>query len=422
MDFEVPAMRQERQSLGYVDLLITAGRSRPAFLIEAKRASRQLTVRDREQALSYGRSHKVAFVAVTNGSDILCLNTETEELIRWDGKSTQKIPTKVQLKTVLSFLKKEPKASIVPLGTDSSLPFRPGLSPKQLNALFYKCHSDIRRIEKTEDRAFQDFSKILFLKLYEEKCDVEGTDPPYSYVFHELAAKPDNQADQVSVAIRSMITDLVKKKGYGDVLTESISLKFPQTYQIIVRRLSAVSFYDSTADSKGAAFEYYVRATLKGKKLGQYFTPRPVVHLMSVLVGRDKIVNSVLMGKPLRVLDPACGTGGFLVYLMKQSLATVEGMLRKGKIHKTQFQSCVDAVRMSVFFGADANESVASAAKMNMIIAGDGHSHGRSRIPTPTLLSRTPLSELVRLQPSRQRTLVSMTFPQRRDSCYLSRK
>ena len=172
-----------------------------------------------------------------------------------------------------------------------------------------------------------------------------------------------------------MLKDLVDKRGYGDVLSEEITLKDPRTYQTIVRRLSKVSFDDSSFDSKGAAFEYYVRATLKGKRLGQYFTPRAVVHLMSVLVGRDKVSNSLLSGEPLKALDPACGTGGFLVFLMKQSLAQIEAKRKSGKITEASFQSCSKRLRESVFFGADANPSVASAAKMNMIIAGDGHSN-----------------------------------------------
>jgi type I restriction enzyme M protein len=377
IDFEAPAKREQRQALGYVDLLINLGKSAPIFLIEAKRASKRLSDKDRTQALSYGKSHKVPFVVLTNGADIQCFNTFNGDLIRWDGKSAEKIPTKEQLKSVVSAMKKDKNAVSVPLGTDQSLPFRPGLSPKQLSALFYRCHGDIRKIEKSEDRAFQDFSKILFLKLYEEKCDIEGVEPPYSFVFHELAAKPDNEADQVALAIRSMIDDLVKKRGYGDVLAEPITLNSDKTYQTIVRRLSLVSFNDSSFDSKGAAFEYYVRATLKGKKLGQYFTPRPVILLMSVLLGRDKIAESVLTNSPVRVLDPACGTGGFLVYLMKQSLAHINQRKKAGKLTAASYDTCIKAIFQKVFYGADANGSVASAAKMNMIIAGDGHSNIR---------------------------------------------
>lgn len=58
------------------------------------------------------------------------------------------------------------------------------------------------KIEKSEDSAFQDFSKLLFLKLYEEKCDVEDVDLPYSTTFADLAEKKDYQADQVRNAVR----------------------------------------------------------------------------------------------------------------------------------------------------------------------------------------------------------------------------
>ena len=375
INFEAPTKKEERQSLGYVDLLVTLGKPAPTFLIEAKRASKQLGVKDKNQALSYGRSYQVPFVVVTNGLDIQCFNTNSGHLIKWDGKSVQKVPTKDQLKSVILAFKKDKMVTSVPLGTDQSLPFRSGLSPKQLQALFYRCHSDIRKIEKSEDRAFQDFSKILFLKLYEEKCDLEDLDRPYSFTFHELADKPPHEADQVGIAIRSMIEDLVKKRGYGDVLSELITLKEPKTYQSIVKRLSEISFNDSSFDSKGAAFEYYVRATLKGKKLGQYFTPRAVIHMMSVLVGREKIANAALMGTPLRMLDPACGTGGFLVYSMKQSLELISKLAKVNKIAPAQHAACAKILREKVFYGADANPSVASAAKMNMIIAGDGHSN-----------------------------------------------
>jgi type I restriction enzyme M protein len=376
LDFEVPAKRAERLSLGYVDLLVTCGRPKPIFLIEAKRASKKLNLKDRDQALSYGVAHKVPFVVVTNGNDIQCFNCASGLPIQWDGSTAQKIPTKEQLlKSVLGALKKDKTTTKIPLGTDKSMPFRPGLSPKQLKALFYRCHSDIRRIERSEDRAFQDFSKILFLKLYEEKCDIENLAYPYSFSFHELAAKPDNESDQVMIAIKSMIKTLVETKNYGDVLSEPISLKQPKTYQQIVERLAEVSFYDSSFDSKGAAFEYYVRATLTGKKLGQYFTPRPVIHLMSTLIGREKATNAALMGNPMRVVDPACGTGGFLVYLMKQAMEELDQRESKNKITKSTYRAAAKNLREHTFFGADANGSVASAAKMNMIIAGDGHSN-----------------------------------------------
>lgn len=120
------------------------------------------------------------------------------------------------------------------MSSDRSLPFRPGLPLKQLNALFGRCHSRIRDIEKNEEHAFSDFSKLLFLKLLEEKSDAGQFKLPYSYQFHELAQKPETEADQVKDAISTML-ELVKQAGYGDVLAGPIHLKNPKTFQFIVK-------------------------------------------------------------------------------------------------------------------------------------------------------------------------------------------
>lgn len=378
IDFEAATKHPDRYTKGYIDLLVVCGKPKPQFLIEAKRSTRTLTEKDAKQAVDYGRAQKVPFVILTNGHDVRAYNTHSGKPIRWDGHLTDKIPTRDQLKIVIHSLKTDPTASDVPLGTDKSLPFRPGLPLKQLNALFARCHNAIRKIEKNEEHAFDDFSKLLFLKLLEEKEDVADFSLPYSYRFHELAARPESESDQVRDAIERMINAIKTKTTYGEVLGVPIHLRKARTFLYIVQQLAGVSFYDSSLDSKGAAFEYFVRATLKGKKLGQYFTPRPVVRLMSVLVGRDKIYNSVRSGSPTKVLDPACGTGGFLVYLMQDALSRARTDLLNKSLTKKAYDEISRRLMKETFFGADANEGVACAAKMNMIIAGDGHTNIQS--------------------------------------------
>lgn len=376
IDFETKTKHPERYTNGYVDLLVTCGQAKPIFLIEAKRANKTLNDKDTKQALDYGKAQKAQFVIVTNGRDIRAFNAHTGQPIKWDGRLIEKIPTRDQLKIVQRTLKANPSATDISLGMDASLPYRPGLPLKQLNALFSRCHNVIRKIEKNEEHAFDDFSKLLFLKLLEEKADATPSfSVPYSYRFHELAEKPNSEADQVRDAVDKMIAAIKSKTPYGEVLGAPIHLKKAPTFHYIVKQLSAVSFQDSSLDSKGAAFEYFVRATLKGKKLGQYFTPRALVRLMSVLVGRKKIYNSLKSGETVKVLDPACGTGGFLVYHMQQCLRYAEADLRWSKITKKAYDSIVDKAMKKTFYGSDANDGVACAAKMNMIIAGDGHTN-----------------------------------------------
>jgi type I restriction enzyme M protein len=172
-----------------------------------------------------------------------------------------------------------------------------------------------------------------------------------------------------------MIETITKRTPYGEVLEEDIKLKNPKTFHNIIKSLSSVSFYDCSLDSKGAAFEYFVRATLKGKKLGQYFTPRELVQVMLALIGRKKIINSIISNSKLKVLDPACGTGGFLVHLMQNSIEQLDEMLKARDITKGTYDNSVKTIKESTFFGSDANEGVAASAKMNMIIAGDGHTN-----------------------------------------------
>ena len=198
----------------------------------------------------------------------------------------------------------------LPLAADTTLPFRPGLPVKQLNTLFARCHNAIRNIEKDEEHAFGDFSKLLFLKLLEEKAESPEFALPYSYRFHELAERSEAQSDQVKTAVLHMLDEIRDHTLFGDVLEERLYLTRPQTFRGSSRSCGRV-LQDCNLDSKGAAFEYFVRATLKGRELGQYFTPRPLVRLMSHLVGNEKILSSLAAGSEVKGLDPACGTGGF---------------------------------------------------------------------------------------------------------------
>lgn len=404
LEFETPAQNPEKYSKGYVDILVTCGKTKPSFLIEAKRSGKTLSSQDHKQALGYGKAHSVPFVVVTNGSVIQCINVANGEPIRWNGKLAEKIPTKEQLKTVLSVLRSKPQQTDVPLSNDQDLPFRPGLPLKQLNALFARCHNAIRKIEKSEEHAFADFSKLLFLKLLEEKADFFSEfELPYSYRFHELAAKSQSESDQVRDAVLRMIKDIREQTPYGEVLESKLYISKPKTFHYIIEELASVSFWDSSLDSKGAAFEYYVRATLKGKKLGQYFTPRNLVRLMSALVGREKITSVLQSGTEMRVLDPACGTGGFLVYLMKDTIEQLNQLLAARKINKRSHEELIKRAMKSTFYGADANPAVACAAKMNMIVAGDGHTNIRGedslRNQAKSWSAQAPSADLIMTNP-----------------------
>lgn len=374
LTYEEPAVLDTEYKKGFIDILVSLGKKTPSFLIEAKRDGTKISAKHKKQALDYGKSKKCLFVAITNGQYFELLNTSTREALKLNGSAYNKLPRKSDLiSTVIPQLKKNPKADNIEVKHDKGLPFRPGLPLSKLNHLIQQCHNSIRKIEKNEEYAFADFSKILFLKLLEEKWDKENVTPKYSYYFHELAETPLDRADQVRTAINSMIQTIKDQTKYGEVLNDPIRLKQNATYLAIVKKVASVSWNDCNLDSKGTAFEYFVRATLKGKKLGQYFTPRALVHLMLHLGRYKQIINNLQANEPFKVLDPSCGTGGFLVLAMNNCLNDVSTKLKNKEIHETLSNSLIKKIKEETFFGIDAHEGVASSAKMNMIIAGDGH-------------------------------------------------
>ena len=77
-------------------------------------------------------------------------------------KRSDKIPSRAQIEKVVKNLRIKPDEINISISNDESLPFRQGLPLRQLNALFAKGHNVIRKIEKDEDFAFADFSKLLF--------------------------------------------------------------------------------------------------------------------------------------------------------------------------------------------------------------------------------------------------------------------
>ena len=71
----------------------------------------------------------------------------------------------------------------------------------------------------------------------------------------------------------------------------------------MVSELSKYEFTRIDVDAKGAAYQEIVGTNLRGDR-GQYFTPRGAIRL---------VVQMLDPKEDERILDPACGTGGFLV-------------------------------------------------------------------------------------------------------------
>ncbi len=207
---------------------------------------------------------------------------------------------------------------------------------------------------------------LVFLKLYEEKRERNGD----ANRLRSVGAFEHYRRNSVSAPVRRekrAIHDLfndVKQEGEflssgmftrGDSLAETLRDDF--VIDRLIPMFSDYTFLGTHIDALGAVYEVLALRAEKDVKVGQFFTPENVVRFMVSVADLDY--------RDL-VLDPACGTGRFLIWAMLDML----GKLQRSDEHDKEHQS--EQIRLHRLFGADIDDRIAKIAKMNMWIHGDG--------------------------------------------------
>jgi len=134
-----------------------------------------------------------------------------------------------------------------------------------------------------------------------------------------------------------------------DVANEKLAER-ARRISTILERLN-VTVLTAEHDYLGQLYETFFRYT-GGNTIGQYFTPRHIARMMADLCG---------VGKDDIILDPACGTGGFLV-------ACMDRILHQHSISRVQMVKEV-AQQLN---GFESEPVTAALCVANMILRGDG--------------------------------------------------
>jgi len=195
---------------------------------------------------------------------------------------------------------------------------------------------------------------IIFCKIYDERF----TKPDDTVRFRAGL----NESDEV---VKKRILEIFEqvKKQYSDVIDidDSIILD-AKCLNYVVGELQLYSLKDSSRDAVGEAFEIFIGPSLKGAQ-GQFFTPRNVVNMVINMIDPD--INE-------KILDPACGSGGFLV----ESLRFVWNKLENKALDLGWPDSEIEAEKQKVaiknFRGIDKDSFLSKVAKAYLAILGDG--------------------------------------------------
>ena len=217
-----------------------------------------------------------------------------------------------------------------------------------------KCHDTLWQGGKlTPTDAFDELAKLLFIKIRDEKKARRDSE---SYDFQ---IKTHERPESVATRIKALYQQA--KAQDSEVFTEDIEIDDSQLFSV-VNHLQGINLNETDLDVKGVAFERFLGNFFKGE-IGQYFTPRELVEFM---------VKMVAPHHEERVLDPACGSGGFLLHALDYIRAQASEFHTPGTpAHYTHWHDFAK----ERLFGIEVNDSIARVAKMNMIIHDDGHSN-----------------------------------------------
>ena len=229
------------------------------------------------------------------------------------------------------------------------------VSREELRAAIRKCHQTLWQGGKLSPIvAFGEFCKLVFIKHRDEKDLQRDKGEPYN--FQRRRGEP---ADELAKRINRLYAAEQAKE--PNVFTESINID-PLILLQCVEHLQALSLDRTELDTKGVAFEEFMGGFFKGD-FGQYFTPR------------ELIAFCVEMMQPNRddlALDPACGSGGFLLYALDHVRREADQRQTPGTVQHFQYWHDFAQHRL---FGIEINDELARVAKMNMIIHDDGHTN-----------------------------------------------
>lgn len=259
---------------------------------------------------------------------------------------------------------------------ERAIPRKP--ANESLVKTFKRCHDYIYGNEGMKKTAFWELLNLIFCKLYDEKRRFSDAREGISYrrrfwVGVKEQNTPEGQ-HEVAERIKGIFEDLKDSNIFKDVFdgNEQIMLS-DRGLAFVASELAKYSFLDATVDVKGTAYETIVSNTLK-QEAGQFFTPRNIIKCMVEMLDPDQ---------NCRVLDPACGSGGFLVMVLdhvrhkiaKNFYPELDDIHLEAKLNSAEVDDAVREYAEKMIFGFDFDPDLKKAARMNMVMAGDGHSN-----------------------------------------------
>jgi type I restriction enzyme M protein len=317
------------------------------IIIETKTAKYKDIKEARDQALSYAHATGAKYAVGTNGTDSITYEVSDESSWKIDtfpdfGGDAPK----------WKYLRDSEFNNIQPMDTD------------KLKGILKEIHNYLWNGGKRNPaEAFNEFSKIVFTKIMDEKVDELSSDYTEHYQFQK---DRDETPKELEDRIKALYNSHQAKD--RDVFNEQLILNADEI-SFLVNILEEYNLNGTDLDIKGKIFQDFFANFFKGDA-GQYFTPMNIVKF---------IVNLFDLQSTDQVIDPSCGSGGFLLQSLAQMQEKSKNFLKKKTNptdkDKERAKSFWHSFAEHNLYGIEISGSISRTAKMNMIIHDDGHTN-----------------------------------------------
>lgn len=195
---------------------------------------------------------------------------------------------------------------------------------------------------------------LIFCKIYDERFTKSND-------IVNFRAGVEEAPEQISARIQDIFSHVKNK--YPDVFTSSDNITLTDSsIAYIVGELQQYCLIESERDVIADAFEVFISPSLRGGQ-GQFFTPRNVVKLLVSLTNptrKDKLI------------DPACGSGGFLIESLRYVWKQVQEEGKELDWPEKEIFADQQEVAIKNFRGIDKESFLSKTTKAYMAILGDG--------------------------------------------------
>lgn len=337
------------------DIVIYVG-DIPGLVIETKRLSHRLREEDANQALSYAQLLEPAapLAVLTNG--------KAWEQYTLSDDAIGGLEDVIEPSDLAAVVKRA-SAAIPQDRREAAERLLVTIEEKPaLEAAFRQCRQALAKEGLIAEGAFDELTKVLVCKFNEEKRFSEDHGP-YRFTSAWLRG---------SGAINGLAEMFIDAKQTFRVFPPGakIDIRHNETVEEIVRQLEPFGFYGfktplglagAGGDVVGSVYETFLTGTLRGD-LGQYLTPRQIIEYM---------VDLAEIQPGDRVLDLACGSGGFLI----RAFQRIRKQIRSMRIPDEEKQQLEAKLVSDDLWGVEINPRLATLCRINLILHGDGYEH-----------------------------------------------